>query len=73
MLISDRTAEYVKTNAEEMITKVDQLLGIDYTLTISAGATKHKEDETVLQTISRVDELLYKAKNNGKNQLYSDL
>lgn len=73
MLVSDRTAEYVKTNAEEMIKNVDQLLGIDYTLTISAGATKHKENETILQTLTRVDELLYKAKNNGKNQLCSDL
>ncbi len=73
MLVSNRTAEYVKTNTEEMIKNVDRLLGIDYTLTISAGATKHKENETILQTIGRVDELLYKAKNNGKNQLCSDL
>ncbi|SFP90052.1 diguanylate cyclase (GGDEF) domain-containing protein [Butyrivibrio proteoclasticus] len=73
MIISDRSSEYVKTNAEEMIKKVNNLLGIDYELTISAGATMHQKNETVLQTITRVDELLYKAKNNGKNQLCSDL
>jgi diguanylate cyclase (GGDEF)-like protein len=73
MLVKGKTSDYVKSNAEEMIKNVNKLLGIDYELTISAGATKHKEDESILQTLTRVDELLYKAKNNGKNQLCSDL
>jgi len=73
MLVTNKTSDYVKTNAEDMIKKVNQLLSISYELTISAGATKHQKDESILQTISRVDELMYKAKNNGKNQLCCDL
>ncbi|MBO6239943.1 MAG: GGDEF domain-containing protein [Butyrivibrio sp.] len=73
MLVTNKTSYYVKTNAEDMIKKVNQLLSIGYELTISAGATKHKKDESILQTITRVDELMYKAKNNGKNQLCCDL
>ena len=42
-------------------------------VTISTGVTAHCPDEDVLQTITRVDELMYSAKNSGKDQVCSDI
>ncbi len=40
-------------------------------LTISAGITQLKPDDTIETFIDRADLLLYKAKNNGRNQVVS--
>ena len=42
-------------------------------ITISIGVTGHKPEESVIDTISRVDELLYQAKNTGKDRVCSDI
>ncbi len=42
-------------------------------ITISVGVTSHRKAESVMETIKRVDSLLYRAKSNGKNQVCSDL
>ena len=41
--------------------------------TVSVGVTKHLKSESIAKTINRVDSLLYQAKNQGKNQVRSDL
>ena len=38
-------------------------------LTCSFGIAIYKEDETISSTITRADEKLYDAKNNGRNQI----
>ena len=43
----------------------------EWPVTISVGVTSHHADESVLQTINRVDELMYTAKNRGKDQVCS--
>ncbi|WP_026666532.1 sensor domain-containing diguanylate cyclase [Butyrivibrio sp. FC2001] len=40
--------------------------------TISIGTTKHQNGENLSDTINRVDALLYKAKNSGKNKVCCD-
>lgn len=42
-------------------------------ITISVGVTSHRPGESVLDTMKRVDSLLYRAKTNGKDQVCSDL
>ncbi|MCR5354906.1 MAG: GGDEF domain-containing protein [Lachnospiraceae bacterium] len=42
-------------------------------MSVSVGVTAHRSDENVNSTILRVDELLYEAKRNGKNQVCTDL
>ncbi len=42
-------------------------------ITISIGVTGHKPEESVIDTITRVDELLYQAKNTGKDRVCSDI
>ena len=42
-------------------------------ITLSIGLTKHRAGEMPKDVIDRVDALLYKAKNNGKNQVCTDL
>ena len=41
-------------------------------VTMSIGATKYHIDDTPDTLIDRADKALYKAKNNGKNQLYTE-
>jgi diguanylate cyclase (GGDEF)-like protein len=40
--------------------------------TISAGLTQYKENESMDDFLKRSDELLYKAKNNGRNRIERD-
>ncbi len=42
-------------------------------ITLSIGLTKHRAGEMPKDVIDRVDALLYKAKNNGKNRVCTDL
>lgn len=42
-------------------------------ISVSIGVTKHKPNEEALVTIDRVDELLYLAKDKGKDKVCSDI
>ncbi|MCR5467697.1 MAG: diguanylate cyclase, partial [Lachnospiraceae bacterium] len=42
-------------------------------VTISVGVTNHRKNEYILDTINRVDELMYESKSRGKNRVSSDL
>ncbi|MBU0720989.1 GGDEF domain-containing protein [bacterium] len=42
-------------------------------ITTSIGATKYEKGDTADSIISRADKALYKAKKNGKNQMYSEV
>ena len=46
--------------------------GISLSVTISAGATKFMQGDTPDSLISRADKALYKAKEKGKDQMYSE-
>ena len=43
--------------------------GKNIQVTMSIGATIHKDSDTPDSLISRADKALYKAKTNGKNQM----
>lgn len=47
--------------------------GENLQVTMSVGATKYRDDDTYETLLSRADSALYKAKENGKNQMYSDM
>ena len=42
-------------------------LGADSRVTVSIGIARHRTNEDIERTISRADEAMYKAKNNGRN------
>ena len=42
-------------------------------ITVSIGLTKHRDGECAKETIDRVDALLYRAKNEGKDRSCSDI
>lgn len=59
--------------AEALRLKVRTDCSQNLPITISVGVTAHKPDESVLDTIIRVDELMYQAKNTGKDRVCNDL
>jgi len=46
--------------------------GVELGVTVSAGLTEHKPDETLAQTLERADRLLYEAKKRGRNRVVID-
>jgi diguanylate cyclase (GGDEF)-like protein len=42
-------------------------------ITVSIGLTKHRAGESAKETIDRVDALLYRAKNEGKDRICNDI
>lgn len=46
---------------------------ISLNASVSIGVSELREDDTRLNLIERADELLYKAKENGRNQVVTDL
>ncbi len=63
----------VKEVAENIASHVKNNQSTKGAITISVGITAHHKGEDVIQTITRVDELMYMSKNNGKDQVTSDL
>jgi diguanylate cyclase (GGDEF)-like protein len=59
--------------AENICSQVKEKVCGHNPVTISVGVTMHLGDENVLETINRVDTLMYQAKNNGKDRVCSDL
>lgn len=62
----------------EKLTKLIEGTFVDYNqniikFTVSGGGTFLKENETVLQAIKRADEMMYKAKCQGKNRFIFDI
>ncbi len=65
--------EKVKEIADTILLKIRNEAFHVCKVTASVGVTRHRKDEDVLGTINRVDELLYEAKANGKDQFCTDL
>jgi diguanylate cyclase (GGDEF)-like protein len=68
---SDAEAKMIAENIRrDMVNAGGNMAG---RITISVGVTSHRKNESVMETIKRVDSLLYRAKSNGKDQVCSDL
>lgn len=69
----DSSLEDSKTIAEKLRyileTDLELIDLVGYKITGSFGLTLYKEDDMIEQLISRSDEAMYHAKNNGKNQI----
>ena len=57
----------VKVESSSLETKNKKI-----SITISCGISIHHFEEPIISTISRADSFLYKAKNNGKNQVVAE-
>lgn len=56
--------------AEQLRLQVQAMdFSVDRQITASFGLTEYRQGETISDTIKRADDALYKAKNNGRNQL----
>ncbi len=73
IFISADSPDIVKKTALHICEMVKDITYDSNSVTVSVGATGHKPDEPVLKTINRVDTLMYKAKNGGKDQVCSDI
>ncbi len=73
ILLSDYSVSEAKALAEDIRSKVKTSLDLERPISISVGVTRHIEGENVQDTITRVDELLYQAKNKGKDMVCSDI
>lgn len=60
-----------KEIAQEMASLVKEENKSAWPVTISVGVTAYRKGEAVLETINRVDELMYQAKNQGKDRVIS--
>ncbi len=72
IFIKGRSDKEVKEIAENLRIKVRTDCDYEHPITISVGVTGYNPDETVLATITRVDEHMYQAKNSGKDRVCSD-
>ncbi len=64
--IANRLLDLIRSN--HLIYK-----GNNLRVTLSIGATKYLQGDTQDSLIARADEALYKAKNNGKDQIYMEV
>ena len=72
IFLSGLSDKKVKEIAEALRIKIKTDCSQDRPITISVGVTAHRPDEAVRATITRVDELLYQAKNSGKDRVCGD-
>lgn len=73
LFVSDHTPEEVREIAESLRLKVKNSEYMPVQTTISIGVTCYHNGENQLETIGRVDELMYKAKEQGKDRVCDDL
>ena len=73
LFLSAYTDDEVLDIAEKMRNEIKQITVDSKKISVSLGVTKHKSKEEALVTIDRVDELLYLAKNKGKDKVCSDI
>ncbi|MBP3261556.1 sensor domain-containing diguanylate cyclase, partial [Pseudobutyrivibrio sp.] len=73
LFLSDYTDDEVLDIVEKMRNEIKQITVDSKKISVSLGVTKHKSKEEALVTIDRVDELLYLAKNKGKDKVCSDI
>ena len=73
LFVKGRSPEDVKEIAENISARIKSSSTSFGTITVSVGVTKHRSDQDVLETINRVDEQMYLAKNQGKDRVCSDL
>ncbi len=66
---SDALAKEVANNVLDKIKNVSLL---EREVTVSIGVTRHYPLESVMQTLTRADELMYRSKSNGKAQITYD-
>lgn len=70
---SDYTDDEILDIAEKIRANIKGLPIDKNHISVSIGVTKHKPNEEALVTIDRVDELLYLAKDKGKDKVCSDI
>jgi diguanylate cyclase (GGDEF)-like protein len=73
VLMPDATSEGARIVAEriqETLRRRD--FGVDGAVTVSAGIASYRPGESVSAWISRADEMLYQAKNGGRNRVLVD-
>jgi diguanylate cyclase (GGDEF)-like protein len=73
VVVSGCDANRAKEITDTIHDKVKEESKKEKSITISVGATKHHSDESIQDTINRVDELMYEAKVMGKDQVRTDL
>ncbi len=73
ILVSGCEAVRAKEIADMIHFKVNEDSQKETPITISVGVTRHKCDEGIQDTINRVDDLMYRAKALGKDQVCTDL
>ena len=70
IILPNTELEYSKIFAERLKQKVSEYLFEDVgNITISIGLAEFKSDETIATLFKRVDSLLYKSKNDGRNRI----
>ncbi|MDD2906230.1 MAG: GGDEF domain-containing protein [Sulfurimonas sp.] len=72
--ITDEHCKNITLRILELIRKNKLIYkGQSINVTMSIGATKYKESDNEDTLMSRADKALYRAKNSGKNQMYSEI
>lgn len=64
-------AEKIRKKVENITLNIDDLRTLNFTISIGVSIIKHDSDKNIEESIHRADEALYKAKNNGRNQITS--
>ncbi len=70
LALPETTLQNAYTLAERIRKKIEKLkFGAEISVTISGGVAEHKSDEDEKMLVARADDLLYKAKKEGKNKI----
>jgi len=72
IILPQVTEDILQKISERLISRIKQIRitgkNYDIQVTISAGVTMVKEDDTALSILERADQLLYQAKHSGRDQ-----
>jgi diguanylate cyclase (GGDEF)-like protein len=72
--INDKQCKQITQRLINMIQSNNLIYkGAKLDVTMSVGTTRYKQQDTPETLVARADSALYKAKSNGKNQMYSEL